>query len=376
MGIQQAVKKWGMIMTVGAVLGAGVTTPVSAAPRHETKELQVLDSYLPEDIAKHWARNKIYDMIHAGYVNGYTDASGTVTVRPDRKITRAEFVELLVKTLGLKKSPDRESTNFLDVDSSDWYYNSVTIASSLGIVSGTTKSSFGPERYITRGEIAALLVRAFAYTIAFDEGTPRHFKDVGSTYWANREVDKASRVGIISGYNGNVFKPFEYATRAEAMTMLYNALYLEENAVPTDKALLDLIRTIEEEQSRALLAVDTNRLKEIVDTRYTGYYKALQNIEVLLLRKAKEQGYELSITRTGQLTEKVLGKWNRIALVEVDGVKYTLTAKKDGDEWKVVENFKGVAMLKKDPTTNEWRIYTSDIQPFATKPLLEKLGIK
>lgn len=371
------IKKWGIIVTAGAVLGTNLATSnVSATPRHEAKELQVLDSYLPDDIAKHWARNKVYDLMHAGYVNGYMDEGGTVTVRPDRKITRAEFIELLVKTLSLKMSPDREPTNFSDVESGKWYYKSVNIASSLGIAKGVSKTTFGPDRYITRGEIAALIVRAFAYTIAFDEGVSKTFKDVGQGYWASREIDKASSVEIISGYKGSLFKPFEYATRAEAMTMLYNALYLEENAVPSDKTLLEWMKAVEEEQSRALLAVDLVRLQEISEARYTGYYKALQGVELLVLRKLKEQGYEVSITRTGQLTPKVLGKWNRIALVEVDGIEYTLTAKKNQTEWKDVQEFKGVVMLKKDPTTQEWRIYTSDIQLFANKQLLEKLAIQ
>ncbi|WP_235497075.1 hypothetical protein, partial [Aneurinibacillus migulanus] len=60
----------------------------------------------------------------------------------------------------------------------------------------------------------------------------------------------------------------KYSTRAEALVMLSNALYLEENAVPADKTLIDIVKANEEEEKRALGAIDIERLKEISNKHY------------------------------------------------------------------------------------------------------------
>jgi hypothetical protein len=343
----------------------------------EAKEISNVNSYLPRDIEHHWAGDKVYDLIHAEIVKGYVEGDRAVIIKPDKKITRAEFVSLLVSALGLKQDQEQEPRAFSDIEPNQWYSKPVNIASSLGIVKGVTETTFGPNRNITRGEIAAFITRAFAYTIAFDEANTKPFKDVGWSYWAKREVAKASSVKIISGYPNGTFKPFEYATRAEAMVMLSNALYLEENAVPSDKTLLEAVKTGEEEEGRALQALDLTRLKEISDSRYIGYHKATRELTSAVLRKFKEAGYNVEVTREGTLNAKVIGKWNRIAVVEVDGVKYHLKASKEGEEsLENTQTIKGVVMLKKNPATGGWNVYTSDIPFLFTEEMLSVLGIQ
>jgi hypothetical protein len=363
-----------MAVAVGicGMLSSGYT---EAADSIHTREMERLHSYLPGDVERHWAADQLYDLIHADIVKGYAEQNGAVTVKPNNKITRAEFVRLLVKALDLKKDPEQEPRNFSDVETQHWYYEPVTIASSLGIVKGIGETAFGPNRYITRGEIAAFVTRAFAYTVTFDEAKAKRFKDVGSTYWAYREIAKASSVQLINGYPGGYFKPYEYATRAEAMAMISNALYLEENAVPSDKTLLEVVKSGEEEESRALQTLDISSLKESNERRYTGYQKAVHDVMIAGIKKAKEEGYKIEIVREGTLNAKVIGKWNRIAVVEVSGVTYRMKASKEGAELKNTQVIKGIMMLKKNPATNEWKVYTSDIPLLFTEKMLSELGI-
>jgi hypothetical protein len=373
------VKKFAMKTLLAVMLGTCSMFPGqigAAEDDSQLKEISVVNSYLPEDISHHWAADKIYDLIHAEIIKGYVEKDGTVTVKPNKKITRAEFVSLLVNALGLKKDPEQDARDFSDIEPNQWFYQSVNIASSLGIVKGVTQTTFGPNRNITRGEIAAFITRAFAYTVAFDETKAKRFKDVSWSYWANREVAKASSVQIISGYPGGYFKPYEYSTRAEAMAMLSNALYSEENAVPSDKSLLDIVKASEEEEGRALQSLDIARLKEISAECYIGYYKATQELTAAVLRKLKEEGYNVTITREGTLNAKVIGKWNRIAVVEVDGVKYNVRASKEGQKDIVnTQVVKGDIMLKKNPKTGQWQAYTSDVPLLFTDNMLSAFGV-
>ncbi|MED0675432.1 MULTISPECIES: S-layer homology domain-containing protein [Aneurinibacillus] len=365
-----------LMLALATLIGAFAITPgqlILAATDHQIEEIKAVNSYLPEDINKHWAADTLYDLIHADIVKGYVDREGQVTIQPDKRVTRAEFVALLVNTLGLQKNKEQDPISFSDIEPNEWYYEPVNIASSLGIVKGVGRTVFGPNRYITRGEIAALITRAFAYTVAFDETKAKHFKDVGQGYWASREVAKASSVKIINGYPGGYFKPFEYATRAEAMVMLSHALYLEENAVASDKTLLEVVRTANEKEERAFQALDIASLKEIGAKHYTGYRKATHDLTVAVLQKLKEEGYTVQITCEGKLEAQVIGKWNRIAVVEVNGLTYRLKAVKDGEELQSVQHVKGMVMLKKGPMMNEWRVYTSDVPLLVTKKMLSVL---
>ncbi|MBN6187916.1 S-layer homology domain-containing protein [Aneurinibacillus sp. BA2021] len=366
-------------LVLTAMLGVSAIVPgqALAASSVQLKEMSTVNSYLPEDIKKHWAGDRLYDLLHADMMRGYVDREGTTTVQPGKKITRAEFVSLLVGALSLKESPGQDSKAFSDVEPGDWYYKPVSLASSFGIVKGVSDTSFGPNRYITRGEIAAFIARAFAYTVDFDEAKGKSFTDVKPSYWAIREIKKTSSVKIINGYPNGTFKPFEYATRAEAMVMLSNALYLEENAVPTDKELTDMVKQYEEEEGKALKAADIERLKDAAYANSTGYYKATRDLTAAVLRTLKENGYSIEVTREGDLTAKVIGKWNRLAVVEVDGVTYHIKASKEGEADLVhTQKIDGLFMLKKNASTNKWQVYSSDIPMLLTDQMLSAIKNK
>ena len=49
------------------------------------------------DINGHWAEGEIRDLVNKGIINGYEDS----TFKPDNEITRAEFVSIINKALGL-----------------------------------------------------------------------------------------------------------------------------------------------------------------------------------------------------------------------------------------------------------------------------------
>ena len=76
------------------------------------------------DIASSWARQYIEKVFHAGWINGYPDQS----FRPDKSITRAEFMVIMNRVLGREPNPDetREYENyFTDIDSAHWAFADV-----------------------------------------------------------------------------------------------------------------------------------------------------------------------------------------------------------------------------------------------------------
>jgi hypothetical protein len=62
------------------------------------------DAPVLQDISKHWAKAQIELAVTKGYVSGYPDGS----FRPDKQVTRAEFIKMLVAALKLPHSQGGE----------------------------------------------------------------------------------------------------------------------------------------------------------------------------------------------------------------------------------------------------------------------------
>ena len=82
---------------------------------------------------------------------------------------------------------------------------------------------FCPDDFVTRGQMAAFLVRAFGY--ADDGGGDLFVDDIGSTFEA--DIDKLGTAGVTKGCNpptNNRYCPNEFVTRGQMAAFLHRAL--------------------------------------------------------------------------------------------------------------------------------------------------------
>ena len=77
-------------------------------------------------------------------------------INPDKNITRAEFIKLVIEAFKLKA--DISECEFEDVASGSWYYEYVATGYKLGIVNGTSAATFEPDKPVTRQEMAVMAV--------------------------------------------------------------------------------------------------------------------------------------------------------------------------------------------------------------------------
>jgi hypothetical protein len=198
----------------GIVSGNTITVEVD----HFTQFAVLAQAKAPEtaltDISGHWAENNIRELVALGAIGGYPDK----TFKPDNNITRAEFVSILVKSFKLEP---KNGKTFADTIG-HWAQDSIATAASYGIVNGYDESTFGPNDTITREQMAAMIVNAAKLTPAAAE---LFFVDSNSiSGWAQQAMATAVQNGIISGYPDNTVRPQGNATRAEAVTVIVNAL--------------------------------------------------------------------------------------------------------------------------------------------------------
>ncbi|MDD4802482.1 MAG: S-layer homology domain-containing protein [Syntrophomonas sp.] len=168
------------------------------------------------DISNHWAAGQINKLVTRAAIKGYPDGS----FKPDATITRAEFTTVVVKAFNLNNTGGKI---FSDT-SAHWAKDYIATATAAGIVGGYNDSTFGSNDPITREQMAAIVVKAAGLTAA---ATENNFSDNSSiAEWARSSVATAVNNQVIKGYPGNTFKPKGKATRAEAVTVIVNALKL------------------------------------------------------------------------------------------------------------------------------------------------------
>ena len=155
---------------------------------------------------------------HVAYIIGYVDG----TVRPNNLITRAEVTTIFFRLLSDESRSEfwNQTNPYSDVSRNLWCNNAISTLTNAGIILGYNDGTFKPDAPITRAQLAAIAVR-FSTVIYDGDST---FNDVPSSHWASRYIALAEYLGWINGYRDNTFKPDQYITRAEAITLINRVL--------------------------------------------------------------------------------------------------------------------------------------------------------
>lgn len=194
-----------------------VTFSVNHFSYYTALERPVILADLEED---HWAQNALSYMVARDILLiGDQDK-----IMPDETLTRGELIELLVAALEL--DTNESGPGFKDL-SSGTYAKAVLTAQGLGLVSGYGDGSFKGDQKMTREEFALILDR---YLNGDNQVTPKAltlipFEDEQDMEEAMADaINRLKSLGIINGYEGNLFKPKQFITKAEAAAMLNRIL--------------------------------------------------------------------------------------------------------------------------------------------------------
>lgn len=98
-----------------------------------------------------------------------------------------------------------------------------------GITQGCGPALFCPDDLVTRGQMAAFVVRALGYT---DNGGGNLFSDDNGSIFED-EIDKMATAGVAQGCAPDLFCPDAFVTRGQMAAFLSRALNLPDGAVNT-----------------------------------------------------------------------------------------------------------------------------------------------
>jgi hypothetical protein len=181
-----------------------------------------------------WYTSYIYKANKQGYVYGYNNSK---FYGPNDAIKRGDVVVILARMAGFTKVTAEDETNdlrgymnkFDDVDDGTYYAKAIAWASKVGIVTGTSETTFEPERNVTREEFVTMLQRYAnlcenGKAVAESTATELTKYTDGTTVcdWAKDAVAWASEKNIMTGYAGTtvpVLDPEGAVTRAQVAKM-------------------------------------------------------------------------------------------------------------------------------------------------------------
>lgn len=155
----------------------------------------------------------------AKYITGYDNGDGTFRFNPAGNITRAEAVTIISRLLiGAEDLKGNVTSAYTDVSSEAWYHDSIAILEDAGYLQ-YFEGAFEPDKKITRAEFVEILANIGKGTfknVSFtdiDDSHPLY----ASVRWA---ASNGIVNGYDNGDGTFSFKPDGDITRAEAVTVI------------------------------------------------------------------------------------------------------------------------------------------------------------
>ena len=166
-----------------------------------------------------------YDALDRAVSMGVINGTAPDVMSPNTAVTRAQFVTMLYRLAGAEASG--AEVPFTDAAAGQYYYAPLCWAVQNEIVNGYEDNTFRPGNVITRAELSAMLaryLRSAGHALPNDRSVLERFDDADSIPdWAVESLAAMAALGIVNGYENHTIGAARSTTRAEAVTMLLRA---------------------------------------------------------------------------------------------------------------------------------------------------------
>jgi len=235
----------------------------------------------------YWAVSSIDEMVANGYMSVFEDG----TFKPQQTSTRAEVAETIVKVLQLPLDATIQ-LKATDVQATHPQYEAFRKLVELNIFDN--RQQLHPEKLVTRSQMAKII--ALAFQIVVDEKNEAAFIDTQSNCWAKHYIESLADIGVITGKNNGSYGPYEYVTRAQLATLLIRALDFNEQVEKLEVAYDYLgktyITTLQEHESwvnKTIQLVNAEREKQGLSPLIQDSF--LNQLAIIKVQDMLELGY-------------------------------------------------------------------------------------
>lgn len=207
------------------------------------------------------------DCVEQLLAEGIVSGDPAGTFRPNDNVNRAEFVKMIMRALYPEMSDYAAVSCYGDVKSSDWFASPVCAAGSINIVKGYDGNVFRPAQFMTRAEAISVLAKAMNLPISANVASM--FPDV-TAVWQISYINAAAKQNLVGGYTDGSFRPNNNLSRAEAAKLVCNAVNSDYQYSPLnytgDPADLPVSELPEEEEPETTETTDTTTQPPPVQT--------------------------------------------------------------------------------------------------------------
>ena len=281
--------------------------------------------------------NKIQYVIDKKFVEGYGDGDYGY----DKNIKRSEITKLLVYANGNKELAEKLQGSmqlYSDVNAEYWANGVISVgstvpskANNLPMLNGYPDGTFKGENDVTYAELAKMLV------VLVKEDLTADMAKEANKNWATQWMTWATQLGILDDVN--VTNSGAAANRADAFTMLYNALYkmVEFKRFPTNEKIgvLSSLRN-----DKLILNQDSEKQTYTItkDTVFVGAYKEGTNNNIVKVKDINDPDFYL-----GSLVRIMVNDKNEVSHILELGNPAEMAVRADAN--KVTDNavWEGVA---------------------------------
>lgn len=222
-----------------------------------------------------WYTPYINFVLEKGYFKGMSETE----FAPNGTMTRAMFVTVIARMEGVEVD-DTAATQFEDVKTGVWYTGSVAWAAENKIVEGYEDGSFRPGNYVTRNEMAAIMVRYIDWRVA-QTGDAVVLGDKEVVFgdqaeidanWAAEYVADCVAYGLLQGYPDGTFGGKRNSTRAEVAAVIERLDWIIHGKDHIYRAVLNITNSVKENLTKAVVKA------EDLSAEYKNYIESLDQV--------------------------------------------------------------------------------------------------
>lgn len=140
---------------------------------------------------------------------------------PEKMTTRAQMVTFLWRAAGSPVTDNKIS--FTDTAENAYYTDAVRWAVANNITTGTSETTFSPDKSVTRAQAVTFLYRYFKAITEVASGENGEFNDVSDSAYYAEAVRWAVGNEVTKGTSSTTFSPDNLCTRGQIVTFLYRS---------------------------------------------------------------------------------------------------------------------------------------------------------
>ncbi len=227
-----------MLVTLVPMAALAEETTTTTTTTEETTTAEATAPTVPYSDIFGTPFESVFIKLHLmGIFTGYPDQ----TFKPDRPVTRSEFLAVTIRALNFEKyvAGFKGATKYPDTAIDHWATGYINMGTAFGIIKGYPDGTFKPDANVSYAEACTMLVRMLGYTQYLTPVTPGG----GTEDWFANFVKMAVAMGDPAGYGLNVHAPdlvlpdglltgvtafnaSSPASRGDLAVMVYNSLFV------------------------------------------------------------------------------------------------------------------------------------------------------